>query len=55
MLIEKPLAPTEDECRTIAAAVERAGVVAAVAHVLRYTPYTQALKALLEDGAVGRS
>ena len=53
MLIEKPLAPTEDECRTIAAAVEREGVVAAVAHVLRYTPYTQALKALLEDGAVG--
>ena len=53
MLIEKPLAPTEDECRTITAAVEREGVVAAVAHVLRYTPYTQALKALLEDGAVG--
>jgi predicted dehydrogenase len=53
MLIEKPLAPTEEECREIAEAVERAGIVAAVAHVMRYTPYTRALKRLLDDGAVG--
>lgn len=53
MLIEKPLAPTEEECVRIAAAVEEAGVVAAVAHVLRYTPYTRLLKQLLDDGAVG--
>jgi predicted dehydrogenase len=53
MLIEKPLAPTEEECREIAGAVERAGIVAAVAHVMRYTPYTRALKRLLDDGAVG--
>ena len=44
MLIEKPLAPTEEECDTIAGAVEEAGVVAAVAHVMRYTPYTRPLK-----------
>jgi predicted dehydrogenase len=53
LLIEKPLAATEEECVRIAAAVERAGVVAAVAHVLRYTPYTRLLKRLLEDGAIG--
>jgi predicted dehydrogenase len=53
MLIEKPLAPTEDECLRIAAAVEAAGVVAAVAHVLRYTPYTRLLTDLLGAGAVG--
>ena len=46
MLIEKPLAPTEEECREIAGAVERAGIVAAVAHVLRYTPYTRLAQAL---------
>jgi predicted dehydrogenase len=54
MLIEKPLAPTEEECREIAAAVDEAGVVAAVAHVLRYTPYTKLLKGLLDGGAIGR-
>ena len=53
LLIEKPLAPTEEECVAIAAAVERSGVVAAVAHVLRYTPYTRLLERLLADGAVG--
>jgi len=53
MLVEKPLATTEAECRRIIAAVERTGVVAAVAHVLRYTAYTRRLKQLLDAGAVG--
>ncbi len=53
LLIEKPLAATEEECVRIAEAVERAGVVAAVAHVLRYTPYTQLVERLLRAGAVG--
>jgi predicted dehydrogenase len=53
LLIEKPLAPTEAECLEITAAVEAAGVVCAVAHVLRYTPYTRAVKRLLDAGAVG--
>ena len=52
-LIEKPLAPTEEECRQIVAATEDAGVVATVAHVLRYTPYTRLLRRLLDAGAVG--
>jgi predicted dehydrogenase len=53
MLIEKPLAPTAEECEAIIGAVQETGVVAAVAHVLRYTPYTRRLKRLLDDGAVG--
>jgi predicted dehydrogenase len=53
MLIEKPLAPTQEECETITRAVEQAGIVAAVAHVLRYTPYTRLLKRVLDGGAVG--
>ena len=53
LLIEKPLAPTEAECEAIIEAVERAGVVASVAHVLRYTPYTRLLRGLLDGGAVG--
>jgi predicted dehydrogenase len=53
MLIEKPLAPTEEECRRIVDAVAETGIVAAVAHVLRYTRYTRLLKQLLDGGAVG--
>jgi predicted dehydrogenase len=47
ILLEKPMAPTEEDCRRIAAAAERAGVIFAVGHVLRYTPYTKALKEAL--------
>jgi len=53
LLIEKPLAPSEAECVAIAEACERAGIVAAVAHVLRYTPYTRLVRRLLEAGAAG--
>lgn len=38
VLLEKPMATTEEGCRRIVAAVERAGVLLAVCHVLRYTP-----------------
>ena len=54
VLLEKPIAPNEADCRRIALAVEQAGVMLAVCHVMRYTPYTRALKAALEAGAVGQ-
>ncbi|MFI6926056.1 Gfo/Idh/MocA family protein [Nonomuraea spiralis] len=53
ILLEKPMAVTEDDCRAIVAAAERSGAVFAVCHVLRYTPYTRALKELLDAGRVG--
>lgn len=53
ILVEKPLAPTEQECREMVAAVEAAGVVFAVGHVLRYTPYTRALKSVVDSGRLG--
>jgi predicted dehydrogenase len=53
LLLEKPMAPTEPEALRIAAAVDEAGVIGAVCHVLRYTGYTRALKALLDDGRIG--
>ncbi|MFI1092502.1 Gfo/Idh/MocA family protein [Streptomyces sp. NPDC020917] len=53
ILLEKPMATTEDECVKIVDAVEAAGVTAAVCHVLRYTPYTLALQDLLNSGAIG--
>ena len=38
VLLEKPMATTEADCRRIVGAVERAGVILSVCHVLRYTP-----------------
>lgn len=53
MLLEKPMAPNEADCRRIVDAVEQSGIIFAVGHVLRYTPYTRQIKALLAAGAIG--
>lgn len=53
ILLEKPMAPTQAECDRIVAAVKEAGVLFGVCHVLRYTPYTQKLKEVLDGGAIG--
>jgi predicted dehydrogenase len=53
ILLEKPMAPTEQEARRIVEAVERSGVVFAVCHVLRYTAYTRAFKDLVGSGRLG--
>ncbi len=53
LLLEKPIAPTAEECRDIERlALERKRQVV-VCHVLRYTVFYQKLKELLEQGAVG--
>ncbi len=53
ILLEKPMAPDEAGCRRIVAAVEKAGVMLAVGHVMRYTPYTRAVKQLADSGQLG--
>ncbi|MEU7136630.1 Gfo/Idh/MocA family oxidoreductase [Streptomyces sp. NPDC046261] len=53
IMLEKPMALDEDSCRRVVTAVEQAGVMLAVGHVLRYTPYTQALKAVVDSGRLG--
>lgn len=53
ILLEKPMAPDAEGCATIVSAVEAAGILFAVGHVLRYTAYTRRLKALLEEGVIG--
>lgn len=53
ILLEKPIAPTEEESVQIIEAAEEAGVQLAVCHVLRYTPHTRRLRALLDEGRVG--
>jgi predicted dehydrogenase len=53
LLLEKPMAPTEEEARQIVAAADRAGVIVCVAHVLRYSPYTEVVKETIDSGAIG--
>ena len=53
ILLEKPMAPSPQECLDIVSAVKENNIMMAVGHVLRYTPFTRALKAALDDGVVG--
>ncbi|WP_040455983.1 Gfo/Idh/MocA family protein [Kribbella catacumbae] len=54
ILLEKPMATSEDDAAAIARAAQRNGIILAVCHVLRYTPYTRMLKGLLDSGRIGR-
>jgi predicted dehydrogenase len=53
IMLEKPMAPDEAGCRRIVAAVEKAGVMLAVGHVMRYTPYTRTVKEIADSGQLG--
>jgi predicted dehydrogenase len=54
VLLEKPIAPTREECVEVMDAVEKTGVILAVCHVLRYTPYTEAVKRIIAEGRLGQ-
>lgn len=53
VLLEKPMAPSEQGCRSIAEAAHRGGGLFVLCHVLRYTAYTRGLKRLLAEGRIG--
>jgi predicted dehydrogenase len=53
VLLEKPIAPTEKECRDILALAKQTGRIVAVCHVLRYAPYFVKLRELVQSGAIG--
>lgn len=53
ILLEKPMAPTLSECGAIVDAVKAAGVVFAVGHVMRYSPYWRKVKEVLDRGVIG--
>lgn len=54
LLLEKPIAPSEEQLEQIITALDGADVMVGVAHVLRYTSFFRTIKQLLDDGAVGR-
>lgn len=53
VLLEKPVAPTEKECRDILKQAHKYNRIVAVCHVLRYAPYFVALKETLDSGVIG--
>lgn len=53
VLLEKPIAPTEKECREILNLAQSTGRIVAVCHVLRYAPYFIKLRELMQSGTIG--
>lgn len=53
VMLEKPMATTESDCRAIIAAQQETKRMLAVCHVMRYSKYSKTVKRLLEDGVVG--
>jgi predicted dehydrogenase len=53
LLLEKPMAPTLEECRAIEAAQRRTGRIVAVCHSMRYQKGFRKVKDLLDSGAIG--
>jgi len=53
ILLEKPIAPTEKECRKILALAKKTNRIVAVCHVLRYSPYFIKVRELIQKGTIG--
>ena len=53
LLLEKPVAPTPEECLKIQDAAQKKGVEVFVCHVLRFTPFFSLLKQLVDSGCIG--
>jgi len=53
LLLEKPMAPTPQECKKITLAAEKKGVKVIVCHVLRFTKFWSTLKDILDDATIG--
>ena len=54
ILLEKPIAPTEKECRAILQKTRQTGRIVAVCHVLRYAPYFIRLREIIRSGVLGK-
>ncbi|KAI0332682.1 streptomycin biosynthesis protein StrI [Cubamyces sp. BRFM 1775] len=53
ILCEKPMATTVEGCVQIEAAVKKAGIIFGVGHVLRYSPYNNAMMEVIRSGRLG--
>lgn len=53
ILLEKPMAPNEPDCRRIVESAVANDIIFGVCHVMRYTRYTRELKKILDAGTIG--
>lgn len=53
VLLEKPIALTEQDCRMILQKAKSTGRIVGVCHVLRYAPYFRQLKEIISSGTIG--
>ena len=53
LVLEKPISPLLDECLALQKKAHEANRVVVVCHVLRYTPFYNAIKRIIEDGRIG--
>lgn len=53
ILLEKPMAPTPEDCVKIADAADKKGVKLLVCFVLRYAPFFKAVKRVIDEGKIG--
>ena len=53
VLLEKPVAQTEKECKAILAQARKYNRIVAVCHVLRYSPYFLAMREVVRSGVLG--
>lgn len=53
VLLEKPMAVTEEECEEIVRTCQENNVILSVCHVLRYTPWVQKVKEIIDSGQLG--
>lgn len=53
LLLEKPISPTEQECREVIDCALKNRRLVIVGHVLRYTAYFAHIKALIDSGELG--
>ncbi len=54
ILLEKPISPSEKECRDILELSQKTGRIVAVCHVLRYAPYFIKLREIIQSGVLGK-
>ncbi|XP_058619919.1 uncharacterized oxidoreductase SP_1686-like [Onychostoma macrolepis] len=53
VLLDKPMAVTEEDCTEIVEACIQSGVMLTVCHVLRYDPIIHRIKGLIDSGVIG--
>ena len=54
LLLEKPISPSLSECKEIAELANKKNLNVIVCHVLRYTPFYNTLKDVIDSGRIGK-